>query len=111
MAKLLYIDPFGGAAGDMLLGALLDLGVARERLQEVLGGLHLPGWRLDSERVSRHGFAGTRVTVHVEGGVHPHVTWPTSRSCWAGRSCRSACASGPWPPSDASSPPRRRCTA
>jgi uncharacterized protein (TIGR00299 family) protein len=71
MAKLLYIDPFGGAAGDMLLGALLDLGVARERLQEVLSGLHLPGWRLESERVSRHGFAGTKVTVHVEGGAHP----------------------------------------
>jgi uncharacterized protein (DUF111 family) len=34
MAKTLYIDPFGGAAGDMLLGALIDLGVAQERLQE-----------------------------------------------------------------------------
>ena len=71
MARLLYIDPFGGAAGDMLLGALIDLGVARERLQEVLGGLRLSGWRLEAERVSRHGFAGTRVSVHVEGGGHP----------------------------------------
>jgi uncharacterized protein (TIGR00299 family) protein len=71
MAKLLYIDPFGGAAGDMLLGALLDLGVARERLEEILGGLRLSGWRLEVERERRFGFAGTKVVVHVEGGGHP----------------------------------------
>ena len=71
MAKILYIDPFGGAAGDMLLGALVDLGVARERLQEVLAGLRLEGWRLETTRDRQQGFAGTRAAVRVEEGGHP----------------------------------------
>src|SRR3989304_8313149 len=71
MAKILYIDPFGGAAGDMLLGALVDLGVARERLQEVLAGLHLEGWRLETTLDRQQGFAGTRAAVRVEEGGHP----------------------------------------
>jgi uncharacterized protein (DUF111 family) len=71
MTKTLYIDPFGGAAGDMLLGALLDLGISGERLAEVLSGLRLPGWRLTTVRDRRHGFAGTRVEVHVEEETHP----------------------------------------
>ena len=71
MAKILYIDPFGGAAGDMLLGALLDLGVPRERLQEVLAGLRLAGWHLEAARGRHQGFAGTRVVVRVDEGGHP----------------------------------------
>lgn len=71
MSKVLYIDPFGGAAGDMLLGALIDLGVAQERLQEVLAGLHLAGWRLDAARGRHQSFAGTRVAVRVEEVGHP----------------------------------------
>ncbi len=71
MAKTLYIDPFGGAAGDMLLGALIDLGVAEERLQEILAGLHLAGWRLDAARGRHQSFAGTRAAVRVEEVGHP----------------------------------------
>ena len=71
MTRALYIDPFGGAAGDMLLGALLDLGVARERLVETLGGLRMPGWRLAAVRDRRSGFAGTRVEVEVDEEDYP----------------------------------------
>jgi uncharacterized protein (TIGR00299 family) protein len=71
MTKVLYIDPFGGAAGDMLLGALVDLGVARERLEEMLGGLKLAGWRLEAARDRHQSLAGTRVSVRVEEGSHP----------------------------------------
>jgi pyridinium-3,5-bisthiocarboxylic acid mononucleotide nickel chelatase len=71
MSRLLYIDPFGGAAGDMLLGALLDAGVDRGRLDAVLAGLGLPGWRLEVSRDRQQGFGGTRVTVHVEQPGHP----------------------------------------
>lgn len=71
MPKVLYIDPFGGAAGDMLLGALLDLGVSRERLHEVLAGLRLGGWRLEANRDRQQGLAGTRAAVLVEDGGQP----------------------------------------
>ncbi len=71
MTKVLHIDPFGGVAGDMLLGALLDLGVDVEALREVLAGLRLPGWRLTATRDRHQGFAGTRVSVEVASESHP----------------------------------------
>ena len=39
MARVLYFDCFSGAAGDMLLGALLDAGLPLEALREALGSL------------------------------------------------------------------------
>jgi uncharacterized protein (TIGR00299 family) protein len=71
MTRWLFIDPFGGAAGDMLLGALLDVGVDQQRLGEVLAGLRLEGWRLEVTRDRQQGFAGTRVIVRVEEPAHP----------------------------------------
>ncbi len=69
--RTLYLDPFGGVAGDMLLGALLDLGVAQADLEGVLAGLELPGWRLAVRRDRHQGFAGTRVTVEIDEASHP----------------------------------------
>ena len=71
MTKVLYIDPFGGAAGDMLLGALLDLGTPREALDDVLAGLRLEGWSLEASRDRHKGLAGTRATVHVSAPSQP----------------------------------------
>ena len=41
--KALYLEPFAGISGNMLLGALLDAGVPFEYLQEEFAKLHLPG--------------------------------------------------------------------
>ena len=71
MSKVLWIDPFGGAAGDMLLGALIDLGVEEARITGALAGLRLEGWRLETARARHKGLAGTRVTVHVSAETHP----------------------------------------
>jgi pyridinium-3,5-bisthiocarboxylic acid mononucleotide nickel chelatase len=71
MSMMLHIDPFGGAAGDMLLGALLDLGVDRHRLEGILAGLHLTGWRLEADRTRHQGLAGVRVRVVVDDESHP----------------------------------------
>lgn len=68
---LLFVDPFCGAAGDMLLGAWVDLGVDAERLRHDLEGLHLPGFDLRAERQMRCGIQGTHVTVAVDEG-HSH---------------------------------------
>jgi uncharacterized protein (TIGR00299 family) protein len=70
---LLHADGAAGIAGDMTLGAIVDLGVPVERLREGLATLDVPGWSIRAERVVSHGLAATRVVVEVEGGHHDHV--------------------------------------
>jgi len=58
-------------AGDMLLGALLDLGAEADAVVGVLDGLGIAGWRLECESTRHQGLAGTRVTVSVDEESHP----------------------------------------
>ena len=72
----LFVEPFGGIAGDMLLGALLDLGDPRvdlDGLQAVVECV-LPGEvRLAAETVWRGGLSGTWLQVTTpESGTTPH---------------------------------------
>lgn len=71
MAEMLYLEPVGGAAGDMFLAAALDLGVARADLEAALRTLGVPGFRLEVTRAEASGIAGTHVDVVVEG-PQPH---------------------------------------
>lgn len=64
--RLLVVDPFSGAAGDMFLGALLDMGVDREALVQGLASLPAAGWRLSAERVRRAGLAAVKARVLLE---------------------------------------------
>jgi uncharacterized protein (TIGR00299 family) protein len=71
-----YFDCFNGAAGDMILGALIDAGCPLETLQDVVAKLSLPGVTLTAEKVQRHGLAATLARVEVEPGsqkVHRHL--------------------------------------
>lgn len=70
--KTLYLDCFAGIAGDMFLGALLDLGADRAAFENELRKLNLPGYALSVERVRRGGFAGTDVHVLTEEEGHDH---------------------------------------
>jgi uncharacterized protein (TIGR00299 family) protein len=76
--KLLYFDCFAGIAGDMTVGALLDLGVPFDYLQAELGKLPLSrlSYRLGLERVTRKGLAATRFIVHQEEH-QPHRRYTT----------------------------------
>jgi uncharacterized protein (TIGR00299 family) protein len=67
-----YFDCFSGAAGDMIVGALIDAGAPVDRLREILDGLNVPGFRIEAEKVSKQHFAATRFCVHVEPGDKPH---------------------------------------
>ena len=65
--RLLWIDASAGASGDMLLGSLLDAGVPLRIVREAAAGLHLPGWRLSTRRVTRATLAARQVRVTVSG--------------------------------------------
>ena len=53
MPKTAYVQPFSGASGDMLLGALVDAGLSPETLADGLSSLGVKGWRLEIRRVLR----------------------------------------------------------
>jgi len=65
--RVVYIDCFAGIAGDMLLGALVDVGVPEQVLKDAVAALGL-GASLRIERVDRSGIACTK--VHVLEGDH-----------------------------------------
>ena len=59
-----WIDGQAGASGDMLLGALVDVGVPLEVLTAAVDGLDL-GITLTATPVTRGGLGGTKVDVHA----------------------------------------------
>ena len=68
--KTAYLDCIAGASGDMLLGALIDVGLDVEWLRSELGKLPIEGWKLNVRKVDKNGFAATKVDVEV--GEQPH---------------------------------------
>jgi len=68
-ARVLHLDPFSGIAGNMLLGALLDLGLSRKELEADLEGLGLEH-RLVVKRVKRGALAAKYVEVRAARGAH-----------------------------------------
>ena len=68
MGKTLYIDCFSGVAGDMFLGACLDLGLPLDALRDALGSLAIDHGTIRSERVLRAGVSATKFTL-VERGL------------------------------------------
>ncbi len=74
MARVMYFDCFSGAAGDMLLGALLDAGLPLDALRAALGELGV-GHDVTPTRVLRAGISSIHVDVRATGtgGPHPHA--------------------------------------
>src|SRR5437867_9181344 len=73
----LYLDIFSGISGDMLLGALIDLGVDFHQLEHELGKLGLHDYHLHVSRQKRSSIEGTKFDVHLEADHHhehqPHA--------------------------------------
>jgi len=78
----LHIDPFAGIAGDMFLGALIDLGASLEAINTALQPLGIePGFGLTAEPTLRQGIKGTDFKVNIAHRTshiahHDHVHPP-----------------------------------
>lgn len=66
-----YLDCFSGASGDMLLGALIEIGMPENELRHVIKSLGISGCDLDISRVTENSLAATRVEVKV-AAAQPH---------------------------------------
>jgi uncharacterized protein (TIGR00299 family) protein len=72
----LHFDAPSGAAGDMALGALFDLGVPEAVVRAALAEIGVPGYELTVQKTIRRGMAGTDVRVVIAGDpghLHHHV--------------------------------------
>ncbi|MYC28549.1 MAG: nickel pincer cofactor biosynthesis protein LarC [Chloroflexi bacterium] len=67
--KAAYIQSIGGASGDMLLGALIDLGLSVEALQEGLSLLSINGYELSAAQEHRCEIRGTKLSVTLSEDI------------------------------------------
>jgi hypothetical protein len=70
--KVAYFDCPSGAAGDMIVAALVDAGVPLARLRDELRNLPLEGWDITAREVRRGAFRATKVEVEIDARDHPH---------------------------------------
>ena len=70
MSPIAIIDPFSGIAGDMMLGALLDVGLDPEWLRALPARLKLDGVEVRIRRVLRAGIACTKVDFDIPPQPH-----------------------------------------
>ena len=68
----LYFEMYSGIAGDMTIGALLDLGASKEKLIEGIKSLNLTGYELVFDRVKKNGIDAYNFDVILEDHDHHH---------------------------------------
>lgn len=60
-----YFDCFSGISGDMVVGALIDLGFPLQELKAALDSLPLTNYKIESFKAQRHQLTGTRFHIHI----------------------------------------------
>jgi len=63
--KIGYFHAIGGAAGDMIMGAMVDAGLSLEALKAELSKLHVTGYTISAQPVRRRHIKGTLINVDV----------------------------------------------
>ena len=69
--KIIYLDCFSGISGDMMVGALCDLGVKPSALEWELSKLEIGDFHMHFEREQRQNIEGVKFSIH-EGATHTH---------------------------------------
>ncbi len=70
--KTLYFDCFSGAAGDMIVGALIDAGADFGTIRDGLMSLGVEGFDVAIEKVKKKGVMATKFHVNISGHGQPH---------------------------------------
>lgn len=65
MPKAIF-DPYSGISGDMILGALVDLGLPPDFLRETIASLGVEAAQIEAHRVQRGGIAAWQVKIPQE---------------------------------------------
>lgn len=77
MGRFLRFDSVGGASGDMILAALVSLGVDRDELARQLASVLPDSFELRVEKAAAFGFHGEKMTVvlpdETESAAHEHA--------------------------------------
>lgn len=72
--RVLYFDCFSGISGDMTVGALLNLGLPFEYLEEQLKKLNVSGYQLEQNITERHKISATKFDVKLtDDSKHRHL--------------------------------------
>ncbi len=61
--KIAYFDCQSGISGDMILGALIDLGIPLKDIRKGLSTLNLPGYQIKSKGIKRGGISGSKINI------------------------------------------------
>ena len=72
MNRTLHFESIGGASGDMLLGALVGLGVPVEELNAELKSLQVDLFEIVVDEVVEQGMSGVRARVELHEHHHQH---------------------------------------
>lgn len=74
MGRRLHFDCYSGVSGDMVLGALIDVGLPPAALRTELKRLKLTGYRLEQRQVHRGALPATKITVVIQRGFDRPLT-------------------------------------
>ena len=70
--KALFLDCISGISGDMMVGALIDLGVKPSALEWELSKLHIGDFHMHYDRAKRKDIEGVKFDIHVGATHHEH---------------------------------------
>ncbi|MCJ2533749.1 MAG: nickel pincer cofactor biosynthesis protein LarC [Candidatus Thermoplasmatota archaeon] len=65
-----YFDCFSGICGDMILGALIDLGVEKDFFNREIEKLNLPGYKIQIKKIQCDDISATDVDIVVSEQKH-----------------------------------------